>query len=854
MPDNLILRINNLSCSYSGREEDKVFYIKKLDIRRGKIIFLLGASGSGKSTLLETIGLMNNTIANGTVEFILSQNESIEYSALWKNKNLDQINHVRKKFLSFIFQNTNLMENFTAYENICLSQMIKSDTDQKQAFTGARKLMAQVGLPESEVGFNALSVNLSGGQRQRVSFVRALNNDYKILLCDEPTGNLDEVNAHELLNIVKENLTQDKTALIVSHDINLALKYADEIILLKKNEAQNYGEILDEHIFKKEQWQSLDTAAMADFRKMMLGYFKAPSKQIENTGLQKQEQNFARDYRKLFIHKEGKILFGKSYLNLLILVFIISITLLAIGFANGALKYMNQKKNDPFVNWLTIGIPPMKSSADQVREFTETLNSESTKKRFLINNVTTYKVISLPLFHEQTAETEYTQGRLLSSEDPIRQALLEPGNLIAGDTTAKDDHDLGIIVTQKLLARLGYPADAKLIYLDNGDTSGLPPVNFKVPVPIRAIIKEIPGKNNFLVSNYFLAAYRATSECVFSFKEQQRKKIIFFVDGDKKMALKLKEEINRIRESFELADTSIRPAAEIYQDEESEESPADSTLLNDNIISQQLQIEINVDTCEQLWTPGYQVIVEFDAIPYTYATTEKIVSQISQLPWVRDNKSKILRIFDYNIGNNEDEDVNNDYLCINFSGGEGGLDSIEAFSSYLANELNSGKEKDQTNILQVDSGNIKEKKNFNYISKMTFLIAALLIVFAILAISFFISNLLKTHLNKVKMNIGTYKAFGLSDKESQQIYLQIMLRFILIGLFISFVVAYVSGNLIGKMFEKSLNIDDKPEYFRIFDLQTYILLGIIILVTVAVSYVNINRILSKTPGDLIYNR
>lgn len=137
---------------------------------------------------------------------------------------------------------------------------------------------------------------------------------------------------------------------------------------------------------------------------------------------------------------------------------------------------------------------------------------------------------------------------------------------------------------------------------------------------------------------------------------------------------------------------------------------------------------------------------------------------------------------------------------------------------------------------------------------MTFLIAALLIVFAILAISFFISNLLKTHLNKVKMNIGTYKAFGLSDKESQQIYLQIMLRFILIGLFISFVVAYVSGNLIGKMFEKSLNIDDKPEYFRIFDLQTYILLGIIILVTVAVSYVNINRILSKTPGDLIYNR
>ncbi len=854
MSDEIIIRIHNLSCSYNGREEDKVFYIRKLDIRRGKIIFLLGASGSGKSTLLETIGLMNNTIAGGTVEFMLNQQETIEYSALWKNRDLGRINQVRKKFLSFIFQNTNLMENFTAYENICLSQMIKSETDQKQAFTGAQKLMAQVGLPESEVSVNTLSVNLSGGQRQRVSFVRALNNDFKILLCDEPTGNLDEVNAHELLNIVKENLTQEKTALIVSHDINLSLKYADEIILLKKNPSHNYGEVLEEHIFKKEQWQTLDAPAMAGFRKMMLDQFRSPLKAMAAEVPQKQVQNFTRDYRKLFVKKEGKVLFGKSNLNLLILVFISSITLLAIGFANGALKYMNQKKNDPFVNWLTIGIPPMKSSADQVREFTETLNSESVKNHFLIKNVTTYKVISLPLFYRDAPEAEFTQGRLLSSDDPIRQALLEPGNLVAGDTADRGDHDLGMIVTQKLLARLGYPPDAKLIYLDNGDTSGTPPVNFKVPIPIRAIIREIPGKNNFLVTNYFLAAYRATSECVFSFKEQQRKKIIYYVDGGKELAASFREEIKKISGTFMLADTALKDAAEIYADEEPDEEAAADTGFADRYVTQQLQVDVQVDTCEQIRTPGYQVTVEFDAIPYTYKTTEGIAAQIEQLPIFQSNKNRLLRIFDYNIGNNEDEDVNNDYLCINFSGGEGGLDSIEAFSTYLANELNSGKEKDQTNILQVDSGNIKEKKNFNYISKMTFLIAGLLIVFAILAISFFISNLLKTHLNKVKMNIGTYKAFGLSDAESKSIYLQIMLRFILIGLVISFVMAYVSGNLIGKMFERSLNIEDKPEYFRIFDLQTYLLLVIIILVTVAVSYVNINRILSKTPGDLIYNR
>jgi ABC-type antimicrobial peptide transport system permease subunit len=162
--------------------------------------------------------------------------------------------------------------------------------------------------------------------------------------------------------------------------------------------------------------------------------------------------------------------------------------------------------------------------------------------------------------------------------------------------------------------------------------------------------------------------------------------------------------------------------------------------------------------------------------------------------------------------------------------------------------------KEETNMIVVDSGAVKEKKNFNYISKMTLLISLLLIIFSIISISLFISNLLKTHLNKVKMNLGTFKAFGLSNQESINIYLQIMLRFVFTGLIFSLVISFVLGNVIDKIFSAWLSIEDQSAYFRLFDLNTYILITIIVVVSAIVSYLNIKKILSKTPGDLIYNR
>jgi len=879
--NNNIIEIKNLSCSYSQKREEKVLQIDDLSFEKGKVIFLLGASGSGKSTLLETLGLMNNTIASGNVNLILENDEKVDFAKLWNDVNENEITKIRKNFLSFIFQNTNLMESFTAYENICLSQMIKSESSLSDTLDGAVNLMAQVGLPETEVDFEKLSVNLSGGQRQRVSFVRALNTDFKVLLCDEPTGNLDEKNAHELLKIVKENLHNDRTAIIVSHDINLALKYADKIVVITKNHEKKYGEVKSENIFYRNNWENLDNEFYAKFRNTLLSFFASDSSETTNRSELKVERKKSvnNSYKKLFLTKEANILYGKSKVNLAILVSIVSLTLISLGFANGALKYLDSKLNDPFVNWLTVGLPWAKSNASIVEEITEKLNNNDVRKRFLIDTVTSYKETPLPFFNNNSLEYEFIKGRLISSSDPIMYTIMNPDNKISGDSTFKDDRDLGIIVTSAMLSSLNYPNNAKVIYLDNSDIDSLSgkPLKFRVPIPIRAVVKEIPGKNKYLINEFFYQAFVNQEFSVFDFKEQT-KRILFYVD-DKQLAIDFAKSIRKLVPSFELNklqtiaseryavadDSEEKNETESSSDDDDsndsffgddEETTTDSK--NENVddpsekVIEELTIDINAENkSESVDGKGADVSIQFSSKP-SFFVTESVYNKIVKSEFYKTNKNKILRVFDYDLAEDPVNEIHNDYLCINFK--KNGLDSIESFSKYIFSNLNEENAKGEANIISVDSGSVKEKKNFNYISKTTLLIALLLVVFSILAISLFISNLLKNHLNKVKMNLGTFKAFGLSNQQSVKIYMQIMMRFIFIGIFISLIIASLIGSLVEVFFGKWLNIEDQSDYFKLLDTNTFILIAIIIFVSAYVSNINIKRILSKTPGDLIYNR
>lgn len=263
-----IFDIKNLRCSYQPNKV--VIDVKTLQIPYGKIVFVVGESGIGKSTLLETLGLMNNTIQRNN-ETVLNykatpDSKSVNMLDLWNDKGDKKLSKFRLNNFSFIFQQTNLMRNFTAYENIAITRMLQGST-KTESFKKTKVTLSALGL--NQIDFNREVYELSGGQQQRLAFARAIVPDFSVLFGDEPTGNLDPITAEKVMTILKallkdeENNHKNATAIIVSHSIDLAVDFGDVIINIHsvkcdENMDKNHGLIDDKSIYNNKNgvWYS----------------------------------------------------------------------------------------------------------------------------------------------------------------------------------------------------------------------------------------------------------------------------------------------------------------------------------------------------------------------------------------------------------------------------------------------------------------------------------------------------------------------------------------------------------------------------------------------------------------------
>ena len=234
-----IFEIVQLRCSYDKNYHEGlsrvVLEIYHLAIPRGKTVFIVGESGIGKSTILETLGMMNNTIVQGNeTHFVFNDSDGTQtdLKALW-HQGEKLLSDFRLKHYSFIFQSTNLMKNFTAFENIAFTRMLQGFS-RFSSMWRCREVLAALGL--DHIDEQRMAQELSGGQQQRLAFARAILPEFTVLFGDEPTGNLDTENARKVMQILKEKLSEHEgaTAIIVSHDMPLALKFADVIVKIKK--------------------------------------------------------------------------------------------------------------------------------------------------------------------------------------------------------------------------------------------------------------------------------------------------------------------------------------------------------------------------------------------------------------------------------------------------------------------------------------------------------------------------------------------------------------------------------------------------------------------------------------------
>ena len=264
-------KIENLKCGYKAT--GLVLEVPELSIDVGEMVVVLGKSGFGKSTLLETLALMNKSYMDGTVFFSppSTPGDPIALHNLWLNSGMKKFADIRCRHFSFIFQQTNLMPNFTVYENIYLTRMMQGYA-QKDCASLTRIVLTKLGMQGVDANKNV--TELSGGQRQRVAFARAVISSFDVLFGDEPTGNLDAFNSIELLELLRQTLFNNssphpKTAILVSHSIELAVRFADSIIVISHDKERNCGVILPENKFRKKQergqrvWENL-TAQIPD--------------------------------------------------------------------------------------------------------------------------------------------------------------------------------------------------------------------------------------------------------------------------------------------------------------------------------------------------------------------------------------------------------------------------------------------------------------------------------------------------------------------------------------------------------------------------------------------------------------
>ena len=220
--NNIIMKLEDIDKFYM-ETGNKLHILKKLnlEVKRGEFVSILGKSGSGKSTLLNIMGLLDK-IDDGKIWI-----DNKEVSSL----NEMERNNIKNHFLGFVFQFHYLMSEFTALENVMIPALLNNFKNKVEIEKEAKELLEIVGLAER---IKHQPNQLSGGEKQRVAIARAMINKPKLILADEPTGNLDEDTGELIFSLFRKiNKEHNQSIVVVTHARDLS-QVTDRQIYLKR--------------------------------------------------------------------------------------------------------------------------------------------------------------------------------------------------------------------------------------------------------------------------------------------------------------------------------------------------------------------------------------------------------------------------------------------------------------------------------------------------------------------------------------------------------------------------------------------------------------------------------------------
>ena len=520
-----------------------------------------------------------------------------------------------------------------------------------------------------------------------------------------------------------------------------------------------------------------------------------------------------KEYLALLAQREGHVVLGSKWANLWLLVIVLIVTFVCIAFSNSSIDFLEEKMNDPFTNWVNIQNTHGSGKFDELRI---ALRSDDLASHYGYKDIQSDHYFALNVLgnpdEEGNRPVRYLECRFfeqLNSE--LMGAILVDNNVVRGATTPLNELEnssLGFIITIDNLLKLGYSEDNLPAYLDymafsnHADTLGFTLYYEKfaaAPMPVLAVVRRLPQNMDIIASSFWYAQYLNDNTYPFDFNNEKYQKSLIYYVSDK--VTDFKEQVLALMPDS-LKNATVMPTEQVQ-----------------NMRS---------------WDAGSFLAVFPD--PYNSSLEPKIYADLAKRIEEVFPERLVKRLYVYDCS--DYKLPASAYLSVNFAT----LDSIRSFEHFV---------KDNYNI-QIEMSQVNSKENFNAVRVMASILSWAMIVFSIVCIILFIVNMLQSYFQKVKRNMGTFKAFGISTLELIKTY--IIILFVIVVLAIALALLATTIIQYSLIFAGLLK-EGKYAYLSLWSSPTvWIAIAIIILSAITTVYVVMMNLLKQTPGDLIYDR
>lgn len=511
-------------------------------------------------------------------------------------------------------------------------------------------------------------------------------------------------------------------------------------------------------------------------------------------------------YLKLLMAREGKEVLGHRYSNLWLLTIVLTAMFASIAFSHGSMLYLQDKMEDPFTNWVDI---PIDGKGINYRTFANKLDDPKLKQRYGYSEVHNDCESYFDMVNGK--KDMYAQCRHFASfNTDLVQKILDEDNVINGcladSSLLHNDNSLGLILSERVVQRLGYDVSNPPSYVyykafnPDADSLGyaIRDSLMAIPWPVLAVVRRLPNNVDMMATNYLAGQPMDAAVHPFDFSAHQAytSKLRYFVPA------------TLDDQAFEAAVKSTLP----------DSLKASCKVLDEN--------EPNL-AC---WRPGKQVVLSFDNAELTSHQWIALDKQIQ----TKTEKEGVVRIYHYETGTGANMPTS--YASIAFNN----LDHIREFEAFAKEE----------HKVQLDMSLVASKENFSAVTVMARVLSSAMVLFSLVCIIMFLVNMLQSYFQKVKRNIGTFKAFGMNAAELIYVYTLILIMIVCSAVVMALVATWIIQLLLPLVgIEK-----DGFNYLSLWNSMTYVAAIVVVVSTVATVSIVMKRMLNQTPGDLIYDR